>query len=122
MTKARPRSLQWVLVRRLILLQAATLFVFIGLLFVALFIVQPRLLVDNEAAVDVLDRAVGRDASGALMVRETEELRELRQAHPNLWFIVRDDAGQVLRQGNVPPPYGKSGGALLRRVEGAKLL
>ncbi|MGO4623240.1 sensor histidine kinase [Ensifer sp. 2YAB10] len=122
MTKARPRSLQWVLVRRLILLQAATLFVFIGLLFLAMFIAQPRLLVDNEAAVDVLDRAVGRDTGGALMVRETEELRELRQAHPNLWFIIRDGAGQVLRQGNVPSPYEESGGELMRRVEGAKLL
>ncbi|WP_104667424.1 sensor histidine kinase [Ensifer adhaerens] len=122
MTKARPRSLQWVLVRRLILLQAATLCVFIGLLFLAVFIAQPRLLVDNEAAADVLVRAVGRDATGALIVRDTEELRELRQSYPNLWYVVRDGAGQVVHYGSVPAPYEEAGDDLLRRVEGAKLL
>ncbi|KQX31819.1 MULTISPECIES: sensor histidine kinase [Ensifer] len=122
MIKVRPRSLQWVLVRRLILLQAATLFVFIGLLFLGVFIAQPRLLVDNEAALDVLDRAVGRDANGVLAVHETEDLRELRQSYPNLWYIVRDAAGQVVRYGNVPVPYEEAGGDLLQRVEGAKLL
>ncbi|MBZ7926799.1 HAMP domain-containing histidine kinase [Ensifer adhaerens] len=122
MTKARPRSLQWVLVRRLILLQAATLFVFIGLLFVALFIAQPRLVVENEAALDILYRAVGRDADGTLMVRKTEELGDLRQSYPNLWFVIRDMAGQVLQEGDVPAPYLEKGGDLLQRVEGASLL
>ncbi|HEV7321269.1 MAG TPA: HAMP domain-containing sensor histidine kinase [Ensifer sp.] len=122
MTEIRPRSLQWVLVRRLILLQAATLFVFIGLLVGALFIAQPRLVLENEAALDILNRAVGRDANGGLMVRQTEELADLRQSYPNLWYVIRDVGGQILRQGDVPAPYFASGGDLLQRVEGATLL
>ncbi|HEV7308134.1 HAMP domain-containing sensor histidine kinase [Ensifer sp.] len=122
MTKARPRSLQWVLVRRLIVLQAVTLFVFIGLIITALFIAQPRLVVENEAALDILNRAIGRDANGGLMVRETEEFTELRQSYPHLWFVIRGPAGEILTQGNVPAPYTASGGDLLQRVEGATLL
>lgn len=122
MTPPRPRSLQWVLVRRLILLQAATLLVFIGLIFAILFVLQPRLLVENEAAIDILTRAVGRDANGALSVRQTDELADLRQSYPNLWFVIRDADGQILRQGAVPEAYAASSGDLLQRVEGASLL
>ncbi|MEI2297056.1 sensor histidine kinase [Ensifer sp. MJa1] len=121
MTTPRPRSLQWVLVRRLILLQAATLFVFIGLVISALFIAQPRLVVDNEAAVDILKRAVGRDGNGMLMIRESEELRDFRRSYPNLWFVIRDTGGQVVKQGNVPDPYKLSSGDLLGSVQGATL-
>ncbi|OCP00497.1 two-component sensor histidine kinase [Ensifer sp. LC13] len=108
--------------RRLILLQVATLFVFVGLLLGTLFIIQPRLVVENEAALDALEQALGRDANGALTVRQTEELVDLRQSYPNLWFVIRDAAGQLLRQGDVPSPYAESGGNLLQRVDGATLL
>lgn len=58
MKKPRPRSLQWVLVRRLILLQAATFVAFIALLVAILTIAQPRLIIDNEAAIKHLSEAV----------------------------------------------------------------
>jgi len=56
MKAARPRSLQWLLVRRLILLQAAMLAIFIALCAAALWIANPTLLADNEAAATALRR------------------------------------------------------------------
>ena len=85
MRPRRPRSLQWVLVRRLILLQAAMLAVFIALCAAALWITNPRLLVDNEAAVAALKGAIDRDQEGRLVVRETEELRQFRESFPHVW-------------------------------------
>ncbi|WP_457579698.1 sensor histidine kinase [Ensifer canadensis] len=121
MTKPRPRSLQWVLVRRLILLQAATFVAFIALLVAILTIAQPRLIIDNEAAIKHLSEAVARDESGGLLVRDTEELRAFRQDFPNLWFVIRDADGHVVEQGSVPPAYEAAGGELLKTVGRATL-
>ncbi|MFE0017457.1 sensor histidine kinase [Mesorhizobium sp. NPDC059054] len=121
MKKPRPRSLQWVLVRRLILLQAAMLLVFLGLLTLVFFIAQPRLLVDNEEAAVVVGKALSRDGNGQLVLRDTEELNNFRRSFPNLWFVVRDQAGQELRQGNVPPVYAGGGDGLLKNIDRAAL-
>lgn len=119
MKKVRPRSLQWVLVRRLILLQAATLLLFIGLICLTLFIVQPRLIMDNEAAAAVLADAIGRDRDGKLILHDTAELRAFRTDFPNLWFIVRDQDGQSVRDGDIPEAYTKDTGELLKGVDRA---
>ncbi len=121
MRPRRPRSLQWVLVRRLILLQAAMLAVFIALCAAALWITNPRLLVDNEAAVAALKGAIDRDQEGRLVVRETEELRQFRESFPHVWYIVRDKSGQSLRSGAVPDVYAGTPGALLGAVDHATL-
>ena len=119
--KPRPRSLQWVLVRRLILLQAAMLVVFLGLLTLVLFIAQPRRLVDNEEAAVVVGEALSRDRNGHLALKDTEQLKEFRESFPNLWFVVRDQNGQELRQGNVPAVYADGGDGLLKNVDRAAL-
>ncbi|MBE1202695.1 sensor histidine kinase [Aminobacter carboxidus] len=105
MKKLRPTSLQWQLVRRLILLQAATLFTFVGLIWLVLFLLEPRLLSDNETAVEAVSGAVARDASGNLSLRDTKEMHEARKNYPNLWLVVRDEAGKTLRLGEVPDAY-----------------
>ncbi|PWK65327.1 HAMP domain-containing sensor histidine kinase [Aminobacter sp. AP02] len=105
MKKPRPTSLQWQLVRKLILLQAATLFAFVGLIWFVLFLLEPRLLSDNETAVEAVATALSRDASGNLVVRDTEDMRWARQNYPNLWLVVRDQAGKSLREGKVPDAY-----------------
>ena len=115
MKKPRARSLQWVLVRRLILLQAATLLIFIVLCAAALWIANPRLLVDNEAAVAALKDAVDRDGNGKLIVHETDELRSFREGFPNVWYIVRDADGQSVRFGTIPDVYARNFGDLLIR-------
>lgn len=121
MRKPRPRSLQWVLVRRLILLQAATFVAFIGLLVAILTIAQPRLIIDNEAAIKHLSEAVARDENGDLIVRDTEELRAFREDFPNLWFVIRDADGHMVRQGSIPAAYEAAGGELLKNIGRATL-
>ncbi|MBZ9739313.1 MULTISPECIES: ATP-binding protein [unclassified Mesorhizobium] len=121
MKKVRTRSLQWILVRRLILLQAATLLFFIVLCAAALWIANPRLLIDNEAAVAAVKDAVDRDKDGSLIVRETEELAAFRRGFPNVWYIVRDDRGQSVRSGTIPAVYTKDFGGLLGEADHATI-
>lgn len=121
MKKPRTRSLQWILVRRLILLQAATLLIFIVLCAAALWIANPRLLIDNEAAVAAIKGAVSRDGNGKLIVQETEELASFREGFPNVWYIVRDDSGQSVRFGNVPDVYARNFGELLGEADHATI-
>ena len=70
----RSRSLQWILVRRLVLLQAATLLIFIVLCAAALWIANPTLAGRQRGCRRRLKDAVDRDPDGRLIVRETEEL------------------------------------------------
>lgn len=121
MKKVRTRSLQWILVRRLILLQAATLLIFIVLCAAALWIANPRLLIDNEAAVAAIKEAVGRDGNGRLIVLETEELTSFREGFPNVWYIVRDGSGQSVRFGTVPDVYARNFGDLLGEADHATI-
>lgn len=121
MKKVRPRSLQWILIRRLILLQAATLLLFIVLCAAALWIANPSLLIDNEAAVAAVKDAVERDKDGGLIVRETEDLAAFRRSFPNVWYIVRDDHGQSVRSGTIPDVYTKDFGGLLGEADHATI-
>jgi len=121
MKQRRSRSLQWVLVRRLVFLQAAMLAIFIALCAAALWIANPTLLVDNEAAVAALKGAVDRDPDGRLVVRETEALKQFRESFPHVWYIIRDKTGQSVRAGAVPEVYSGAPGALLDAVDRASL-
>ncbi|TPI30055.1 HAMP domain-containing histidine kinase [Mesorhizobium sp. B3-2-1] len=121
MKKLRARSLQWILVRRLILLQAATLLLFIVLCAAALWIANPRLLIDNEAAVAAVKDAVDRDKDGRLIVRETQDLAAFRQSFPNVWYIVRDSSGRTVRSGTIPDVYTKDLGGLLGQADHATI-
>ncbi|QND58561.1 sensor histidine kinase [Mesorhizobium huakuii] len=121
MKKVRTGSLQWILVRRLILLQAATLLIFIVLCAAALWIANPRLLIDNEAAVAAVKDAVDRDKDGRLIVRDTEELIAFREGFPNVWYIVRDGSGESVRSGNIPDIYTRSFGDLLGEADHATI-
>lgn len=121
MRKARARSLQWILVRRLILLQAAMLVFFIVLVIVALSIANPQLMVDNEAAVAAITGAIDRDKDGKLIVSDTKELQDFRTEFPNVWYVIRDESGQSLRMGSIPPDYARDPGDLLRGVDHATI-
>lgn len=121
MRQRRPRSLQWVLVRRLVLLQAAMLAIFIALCTAALWIANPTLLADNEAAVAALKGAVDRAPDGRLFVRETRELKQFHESFPHVWYIIRDKAGQSVRAGEVPEVYAAAPGMLLDAIDHATL-
>ena len=121
MKAPRSRSLQWLLVRRLILLQAAMLAIFIALCAAALWIANPTLLADNEAAATALRDAVDRGPDGRLVVRDTQALRAFRESFPHVWYIIRDKSGQSVRSGDIPDVYAARPGALLDGVAHASL-
>lgn len=121
MKQGRARSLQWILVRRLILLQAAMLVSFIVLFIIALSVANPQLMVDNEAAVAAITGAIERDEDGKLIVNYTKELADFRTEYPYVWYIIRDQAGQSVRVGSVPPDYDRDLGDLLRAVDHANI-
>jgi signal transduction histidine kinase len=117
----KARSLQWLLVRRLILLQAAMLVLFIILTIVVLSVVKPTMMVDNEAAVTAIAGAIDRDKDGRLIVDDTSELRQFRAEHPKVWYIVHDMTGQSLRVGAAPADYDRDLGSLLTAVDHASI-
>ncbi|NTF46310.1 HAMP domain-containing sensor histidine kinase [Rhizobium rhizogenes] len=121
MKPARARSLQWILVWRLILLQAAMLVFFIILLIVVLSVVKPRLMVDNEAAVTAIVGAIDRDKAGMLIVNDTSELAQFRAEHPRVWYVIHDATGQTARVGVAPPDYDRQLGGLLTAVDHASI-
>lgn len=107
------RSLRSRLLWRLVPLQAvllSVLLVFIlGTLGAAGVLLDNR---DEDRVIDVVQEAVARDTAGQLTLWPTPDLGRLREEIPDLWFIVRDKQGQMLRDGNVPADFTKIGDAL----------
>jgi hypothetical protein len=60
---------------------------------------------DEGSTLDVLKGAVGRDAGGGLILRQTPELTNLRSEISDLWFIIRDKEGHRLSEGTVPSDF-----------------
>ena len=91
MTEARPHSLRWLLVRRLVVLQAAMLTLFV--LFVVAAIWGGGFLVSLEPedeTIDALRNAIVRDANGDIAVRDTHALTRQQKRITNFWFTVRN--------------------------------
>lgn len=59
----------------------------------------------DEQITPVIAKAITRQADGALNVRMTPELAELRAGTGGLWFVVEADTGQSVSFGQVPSPY-----------------
>ncbi|OCI93854.1 two-component sensor histidine kinase [Rhizobium sp. AC27/96] len=102
MNVERSRSLRWGLIRRLIMLQAFLLVLFVVLLAGWIWIINPELEDANEEAVRVVAQHVVRDADGRLQVADAPEIAELKQRYPDLWFAVRDANGSVFQYGQIP--------------------
>jgi signal transduction histidine kinase len=98
---------------RLLSLQAALLLalvaVVVGALCASGFVLAER---DEDRVIDVVQRALARDAQGGLTVRPTPELKQLRSETPDLWFLVRDRQGHSLAEGAVPAEFAAIGGGL----------
>ena len=98
---------------RLLALQAALLLALVGVVVGALcasgFALAER---DEDRVIDVVQRALTRDAEGGLTLRSTSELKELRAETPDLWFLVRDRQGRSLTEGAVPAEFAAIGGGL----------
>lgn len=100
----RPRSLKWSLVLRIVLLQGILITLLVPLLIVALIMFGVASLNDYEGGTaDVIKDALARDSNGKLILNQTRELAELRKTEKNLWYVVRDKQGNVLKEGTIPP-------------------
>ena len=113
MTDARPRSLRWRLVRRLAVLQATMLALFV-LVVIAVLWGSGALntLEPEDDTIDALRDAVVHDANGGISVRETPAVSKWRDESPNFWFVIRDRDGHSVSQGRVPREYAEIGAAL----------
>jgi signal transduction histidine kinase len=98
---------------RLLSLQAAILVALIAIVLAGLcasgFVLAER---DEDRVIDVVQRALTRDAQGGLALRPTAELKQLRSETPDLWFLVRDRVGRSLSEGSVPAEFAAIGGGL----------
>ncbi|WP_407189655.1 sensor histidine kinase [Bradyrhizobium centrosematis] len=98
---------------RLLWLQAAILVALVAVVLAGLcasgFVLAER---DEDRVIDVVRRALTRDAQGALSLRPTAELQQLRSETPDLWFLVRDRQGRFLSEGTVPAEFAAIGSGL----------
>lgn len=100
-----PRSLKRRLIAQLLLFQIGILLLF-GILIVA-FLVRAD---EGDALVDptiaeIVAQAIERGSDGTLKLTETEALAQLRRDAPELWFIARNDRGEMVNSGPVPDVY-----------------
>lgn len=116
----RPPSLKWLLVSRMVTLQAAMIAAFLVLIVAALW--GTGYLVDDYegGSLDVLADAVVRDANGGLALAPTSELARLRTHAPGLWFVMRDKTGHRLSEGTIPPVYAPVAG-IIEQLNDARL-
>ena len=107
-------SLRWHLVRRLLVLQTGLLaLLVIAIMAALLWTGQIGALGESEdLTIAALRDAITRDTDGALRLRPTPALAELRAQSPGLWFVVRDRQGHRLAEGPVPDEYARIGGGL----------
>lgn len=98
---------------RLLALQAALLLalvaVVVGALCASGFVLADR---DEDRVIDVVQRALARNAEGDLTLRSTPDLKQLRAETPDLWFLVRDRQGHSLTEGAVPAEFAAIGSGL----------
>jgi len=66
----------------------------------------------TEGTIEILRQAVFRQPTGALGLRETEDIRQLRKDAPDLWYTIRDMQGHVLTEGRIPKEYASIGNTL----------
>jgi signal transduction histidine kinase len=113
MTDVRQRSLRWQLVRRLAVVQATMLALFVLFAVAGLWSAGfLNSLEPEDDTIDALREAVVRDPNGEISVRDTPALVQRRRESPNFWFVVRDREGHSVSQGRVPREYAEIGAAL----------
>lgn len=106
MKRLTPRSLRWKLVIRITAAQTAMLALIITGMFTTFGLLWYFGAISNginqNTTPEVVSDAVRRGADGKLFVTPTPELVQLRADTPGLWFLIRDEAGQMLTEGAVP--------------------
>lgn len=120
------RSLRWRLVRNLIAAHALV----IGLAGIVLFMVVMFFVLEDAdgespafsaVAMTTLSEAVSHDAHGRLTLARTDSLQRLRDHSDRMWFIISDEHGNMLKEGD--PPAGLAAyQKAIARIESANFL
>ncbi|MBT2118092.1 HAMP domain-containing histidine kinase [Dyella sp. LX-66] len=58
-----------------------------------------------DSVPETIERALHVDASGQLVLRDSEDMRALLRDAPELWFSVEDGQGRKLQHGGIPAAY-----------------
>ncbi|MGX1788864.1 sensor histidine kinase [Bosea sp. NPDC055332] len=106
---AGSHSLERRLVLRLMGFQAIVVVLIVAGLFASGVLMSFR---SEENTIETLRGAVTRGPGDQLALRPTRELQRMRLQIPELWFVIRDRAGQRLSEGAVPSEYSALGEAL----------
>jgi signal transduction histidine kinase len=101
--------LSWRLLSLQAVLLTALVAVIVSALSVSGFVLAGR---DEDRVIEIVQRALARDAQGDLALRSTTELKQLRSETSDLWFLVRDRQGHSLSEGAVPAEFAAIGSAL----------
>ncbi|MBB3462554.1 sensor histidine kinase [Rhizobium sp. BK377] len=99
-------SLKWRLIRRLVALQAATL-VLIAIAFAFVFWISGMsgIFAPDEHAIDAVSESIAWNADGSMRITNTDDLGYQRDKAADFWFLVRDQQGRMVSEGNVPAQY-----------------
>ena len=111
MSRKHP-SLKWPLILQPLAFQFVTLFVSIAILTALVVRADSGGQYTDERITPVIAQAIVRQSDGRLTVRVTPELAALRDATPDLWFVVEDDSGRSVTFGGVPPEFSRVIGTL----------
>jgi len=106
MKKMKFYSLKWRLIRRLVALQAATL-VLIAIAFAFVFWISGMsgIFAPDEHAIDAVSESIAWNADGSMRITNTDDLGYQRDKAADFWFLVRDQQGRMVSEGNVPAQY-----------------
>ncbi|WP_108397745.1 sensor histidine kinase [Devosia submarina] len=107
MTGQRNQPLAQRLTRRTIAVQQLTLAVFFGVVIFPIFVLPLLLGVRDTSPIDprvldVFERSLNFGAEGRFGVEPNEELLDLAERHPGIWFFAQDEDGQEASFGDVP--------------------
>lgn len=109
MTQKPQRSLRKQLFWRLVAVQASVLVLVIIALFSSGLLFEFS---STDATINTLSAAVERKTDGQIRLADTQDMKTLRRALPDLWFIIRDKQDRMISEGSVPPEYAHIGTAL----------
>ncbi|RZS79690.1 signal transduction histidine kinase [Phyllobacterium myrsinacearum] len=101
----RKRSLKRRLIWQLLFLQSAILIAVVVALIMLLVRADLGGKFMDTDGVDVIGAAIERQPDGKLVVTDTADVLALKQTSPNIWFIARNKAGEVITGGAVPETY-----------------
>ena len=96
-------SLTALLTRRLIIIQAAIILV--TMISIAYQLRDNYVSYIDASVPSTIARAVVVDRGGALTLRVDENLKQLLDGMPGLWFVAEDETGRRLAHGEIPATY-----------------